>query len=456
MLAPTAPPYQPQMQPFQAQTATITLQTFHPAQAKLRWVMQHARYVVARCGRRWGKNVVGESVAIDDAAKGRLVGWFAPENKRLSESYNVIVDGLGPIKKSSDKTHGIIRTITGGSVEFWSLEDENAGRSRKYHRVIGDEIAFTKPKTIDVWTRSIKPTLIDYSGRALMMSNTNGIDADNFLWALCHKSEYGFIQFHAPTRTNPHLPREEIEALQRDNHPLVYKQEFLADFVDFSGDAFFSRDKFLVNGQPVEMPIRCEAVYGVIDSATKTGKANDGTAVVIVAIIRNHLRPVGADGRIGPAYNIVILDWDLVQIEGALLETWLPTVFQNLNALAAKCHANRGSLGVFIEDASSGMILLQQAKRRGWPAYPIESPLTKVGKDERCISVSGYVYRELVKICRPAYEKTTNFKGTSRNHLMSQLTDFRVGDKDASRRADDLLDAAVYSVAIALGDAQGF
>ena len=60
-----------------------------------------------------------------------------------------------------------------------------------------------------------------------------------------------------------------------------------------------------------------------------------------------------------------------------------------------------------------------------------------------------------MKIARPAYEKTVNFKGTTRNHLMGQLTGFRVGDKDATRQ-DDLLDAAVYSVAIALGNAEGF
>jgi hypothetical protein len=61
----------------------------------------------------------------------------------------------------------------------------------------------------------------------------------------------------------------------------------------------------------------------------------------------------------------------------------------------------------------------------------------------------------MVKICRPAYEKVTNYKGTSRNHLMSQLTGFRVGDKDATRQ-DDALDAAVYAIAIALGNAEGF
>ena len=80
--------------------------------------------------------------------------------------------------------------------------------------------------------------------------------------------------------------------------------------------------------------------------------------------------------------------------------------------------------------------------------------LTSVGKDERAISVSGYVYRNRVKIARLAYDKVTTYKGTSRNHLLGQVVGFRVGDKDASRE-DDLLDGFTYGVAIALGNEEG-
>jgi len=445
----------PELLPFEATTAKVQLPTFHAAQAKLRWVMQHARFVVARCGRRWGKNVVGEAVAADDAAKGLLVGWFAPENRRAARSFEVIEEMLHPIKKSSSKTDHVIRTITGGQIDFWSLEDENAGRGRKYHRAIGDEMAFTKPKTIDIWTKSIKPTLLDYSGRALMMSNTNGIDPDNFLYDICHNPAHGFVQFHAPTRSNPFLPRAEVAALQADNQPLVYQQEYLAEFVDWSGAAFFSRDKLLVNGEPIEFPVRCEAVFAIIDSATKTGRKNDGTGVVYYAVVRNIIRPVSGDGKIGPEHRLVILDWDLVQIEGDLLITWLPTVNQNLLAFAAECKSRTGSLGAFIEDKASGMILLQQAARAGMAATPIDSKLTGLGKDERAISVSGYAYRGLIKMSRRAYDKVTNYKGTTRNHLLGQVVGFRVGDKDATRE-DDLLDCFCYAAAIALGDAEGF
>ena len=149
-----------------------------------------------------------------------------------------------------------------------------------------------------------------------------------------------------------------------------------------------------------------------------------------------------------------ILDWDIVQIEGSLLETWLPTVFQNIEHWAAQTNASAGaSMGAWIEDKSSGMVLLQQCKRRGWPARPIESRLTSVGKDERAISVSGYVYRGLVKMTEHAYNKTVNYKGQTANHFRKQVNGFRVGIKD---QQDDLADAFCYAVALALGNSEGF
>ena len=407
----------------------------------------------ARCGRRWGKNVFGETLAASDSCKGRLVGWFAPEHKRLAESYNVIVELIEAVKKRSSKTEGMIETIKGGKVEFWSLEDENAGRSRKYHRIIVDEGAFTKPKAIETWQRSIEPTLLDYDGSAIVMSNTNGIDPDNLMWQLCNEPRHGFKDFHAPTMSNPLLPlrkRGELVAawlarreayfdhLLKNTPPLVYQQEYLAEFVDWSGAAFFAREHLLVNGEPIEMPARCEAVFAIIDSATKTGRTNDGTGVVFYAVIRNPVRPVSADGIVGPQYRLVILDWDVTQIEGDLLIAWLPTVFQRLEGLALQCRAVQGSLGAMIEDKASGMILLQQAIRRNMLVNPIESELTALGKDERAISVSGYVYQGMVKIARPAYEKVTTYKETTRNHLLGQVVGFRVGDRNAGRD-DDLL-----------------
>jgi hypothetical protein len=87
--------------------------------------------------------------------------------------------------------------------------------------------------------------------------------------------------------------------------------------------------------------------------------------------------------------------------------------------------------------------------RRGWPAYPIKSKLVSVGKLERAISVSGYINRGWVKIARSAYDKVSVYKGRSRNHLLYQLTGFRIGVQD---KDDDLFDAAIYTIALAASE----
>ncbi len=417
------------------------------------------RFKAIRCGRRWGKTKFGATIACDRAAKGQYYGLFAPDYKRLAETYRECAAILAPVTSNASQNAGIINTRNGGLIEFWTLEDENAGRSRRYHGVIMDEVAFAKDNMTAIWERSIEPTLLDFGGRAYAMSNTNGIAEENFFWRICNIADYGFVNYHAPTNDNPLLPLRRpgesetdhavrrlraFEALRAKTVPLVYQQEYLADFVDFSGASFFQRDKLLVNGQPVAEPPLIDAVFAVIDTAVKDGKEHDGTAVIYFGVSKSFGHP------------LVILDWDIVQIEGALLETWLPTVYQNLAALTQRIQCRMGSLGVFIEDKASGTILLQQAARRNWDAAPIESALTELGKDGRAISVSGYVYQELVKICQPAFDKVVAFKGITRNHLLTQLAGFKIGDKEAHKRADDLADCFMYGIAIALGNAEGF
>ena len=437
----------------------IQLPTLHSGQVEAYHSL--TEYSALRCGRRFGKTDLLGTIGLDAVCKGQKVGYFAPDYKRTSEFYSWCKDRLAPIMKQSSQTAGIIKTINGGSVELWTLNDVMAGRSRHYHLALIDEAAFTKNDLMMiVWEQAIKPTLFDYSGRCIVASNTNGVDPENFFYRICNDPKFGFSQFHAPTSANPLLPmrlpgeaklnwqiRREaaLQKLKDDNPPLVYQQEYLAEFVDWSGETFFSRDCLLVEGQPVPTPHLCDSVFATVDTATKTGSDNDGTAVIYWA---RNIHVIG--------HPLTILGWDIVQIEGALLETWLPTVFQQLEHYAELCKARYGSQGAWIEDKSSGMVLIQQSQRKGWPAQAIDGKITSLGKDERAISISGYIYRGEVKICQEAFEKVMAYKGTTRNHLLSQISGFRVGDRDAAKRADDLLDCFVYGPAIALGNWEGF
>ncbi len=215
-----------------------------------------------------------------------------------------------------------------------------------------------------------------------------------------------------------------------------------------SGGSFFSENSLLLKDDvtgsylPLANPKRYHSVFAVVDSAAKTGKTNDGVGVVFIAKSTAFDPP------------IAILDWDLKQIEGALLIEWLPTVFQRLEELSQETEALLGSAGVWIEDKSSGIVLLQQADKLSQNVHAIDTRLTAMGKAERAINISGYVHSGRVKLTKRAYERVVTYKGRTRNHLLAQILDFRAGGKDMGE--DDLLDCFSYSVALGLGNSEGF
>jgi hypothetical protein len=82
----------------------------------------------------------------------------------------------------------------------------------------------------------------------------------------------------------------------------------------------------------------------------------------------------------------------------------------------------------------------------------IATEYVMLGKDNRALWVEPHVSGGRVKIGKTALEKRTNYRGVTANHLVKQVTGFKTFDKDSCKREDDLLDAAVYSVLVSLGD----
>lgn len=211
--------------------------------------------------------------------------------------------------------------------------------------------------------------------------------------------------------------------------------------------AFFSESSLLVDGLPIEPNKRPDIVYATVDTAVKTGKENDGVGVVFWAKSKIFTPP------------LTVLDWELLQLEGATLEVWLPTVFRRLELFAEQLEVRLGSAGVWIEDKSSGSVLLQQSGKslfvnNHWASHPIDSKLTMMGKAERAINCSSYVQAGMVKLSKTAYNRVSKFHGSTRNHLLSQILGFDPGIKDMGE--DDLLDCWSYGIAIGLGNKGGF
>jgi hypothetical protein len=428
-------------------TPVITLPTFHEDQARI--YRARGRRNSLRCGRRWGKDVFQNTLAADRAIKGKKVGMFAPEHKQLAEPYSALLHMLAPIKGRNSRTEGLITTSTGGVIDLWPLTDNLlAGRGREYDLILINEAAFTKtPQMLsEIWEKSIEPTLLTTGGEVWVFSTPKGIDPENFFHYCCHDA--GFKEHYAPSAANPKVLPEYLEERRKKVHPLVFQQEYLAEFVDWSGAAFFTLDKWLVDGLPVPMPKQSVMVFALLDTALKSGKEHDGTGVLYCALV-DCFQPTMHQ-------KLILLDYDLVQIDADLLPTWLPNVYTRLETLAKMCGARMGSKGTIIEDKGSGTVLLQHAIRRGWQTVAVDGAFVALGKDERGLSVSEYHYQELCKIAAPCYEKLVEFKGASRNHLVTQVTGFRLADKEAYKRADDLYDAYTSALSVTFGNPEGY
>ena len=322
---------------------------------------------------------------------------------------------------------------------------DQIGRGDRTSLYIVDESGFLEHPEL------AEASLSDTTNCRIDISTSPGPDtvfADRILEFRQQKRSRQVFEFsHAddPRRDEKWLKRKRSEV-----NPEVFKREYEMSLEE-SGE-FFTEASFLVKGKPVTCPQKVEGVYAIIDTAVKSGQEHDGLAVVYFAISRYIPMIPGDPDPTRPW--LIVLDWHLTQMDGALLEAWLPSVFVELERFAAEFQALKGSLGAWIEDKATGSVLIQQAANKEWPAQAIDSGLTAMGKAERAIDVSSIIWRGDCKFSTQAYEKTVEYKGVTKNHLLSQALSFRAGVAD--QKKDDLLDCLTYGCAIGLGNREGF
>ena len=145
---------------------------------------------------------------------------------------------LAPITARKSETERRIELITSGVVEMWSLDNQDAGRGRKYKRVACDEVALVS-NMLDIWNASIRPTLVDYSGDAWFGSTPKG---HNGFWQMYQwgadpeQPDWGAWKF--TTYDNPYIDPAEVDAMRRTMPERIFQQEVMAEFLDDAGGVF--------------------------------------------------------------------------------------------------------------------------------------------------------------------------------------------------------------------------
>lgn len=217
-------------------TLTLTLPKLHEAQSRIK--RDALRINILACGRRFGKTRLGIDLEIGPSLGGFPVGWFAPTYKYLLEPWRDLKRVLAPVVKRISETEKRIELITGGSIDLWSLDDPNAGRGYRYARVVIDEAAMVRHLE-ESWTQAIRPTLTDFIGDAYFLSTPKGRDFFWRLWTLGQNASDGqYRSWRFPTLSNPYIAPGEIEDARKQLPDRVFRQEYLAEFIEDSGGVF--------------------------------------------------------------------------------------------------------------------------------------------------------------------------------------------------------------------------
>jgi hypothetical protein len=209
-------------------TVTVRLPRLHQGQQRIK--AELSRFNVVDCGRRFGKTTLGIDLVTPILA-GRPVGWFSPTYKMMLEVWRELSNIFQPVVARASMQERRLELITGGVLEMWSLENQDAARGRKYQRVIIDEAAMVAGLET-AWQAAIRPTLTDYEGDAFFLSTPKG---HNFFKTLF---DYGqdplrseWRSWQMPTLANPFIKPAEVEAARLELPERVFRQEYLAEFL---------------------------------------------------------------------------------------------------------------------------------------------------------------------------------------------------------------------------------
>lgn len=255
----------------------VKLPELHAAQVEV--LGGPARFKVVAAGRRWGKGVLGVGECVRRAGGGQHCWWIAPTfasaayqaGWRMAEFYQSRVPGA-----FLNLQRRMLCLAGGGWVQFKTAEEPDSLRGESIDFAVVDEAAHI-PKLKQIWELCLRPCLMDRRGGAWFVSTPAGL---NYFYELYRKRavDADWESHHYPSASNPHLDRDELDAIVKDLPVLMRRQEVGAEFVQLAG-ALFSRDSV----QVIEAVPPGLSWVRAWDLAFKTKTANDWTAGVKAA-----------------------------------------------------------------------------------------------------------------------------------------------------------------------------
>jgi hypothetical protein len=218
-------------------TVDVTLPKPHDAQRVV--LDSAARFRVLKCGRRWGKSLISQSISVEYGIEKKKVAYITPTYQLGKVFFQELIKELPSKILTKNEADLVINFITGGSIRFFTGERLDNMRGLKFHLAIVDEASYIA-NLEDGWNNAIRPTLTDYKGKAIFLSTPKG---RNFFYSLFMRhGEPDWEAFSFSTYDNPYIDPKEIDDAKRQLPRAVFEQEYMANPMENAANPFGSEN----------------------------------------------------------------------------------------------------------------------------------------------------------------------------------------------------------------------
>jgi hypothetical protein len=226
------------------------------------------KYYVINIGRQFGKSLLATNQLLYWILSNKCeCAWVSPVYNQANKVYEQIVSAFANTdiitKKDSQKLKIVF--CNGSMLQFFSAERYDNIRGFTFDYLVCDEFAFMDEKA---WTEVLRATVLVKGKKVLLISTPKG---KNHFYKL-HQLDGINEQYKSFTMTsydNPMINPSEIDDAKLTLPEMIFRQEYLAEFID--GSAMLFNNRQLTDNKP----------YGKGFAGIDLGRADDYSVLSI-------------------------------------------------------------------------------------------------------------------------------------------------------------------------------
>ena len=187
------------------------------------------RFIVACCGRRFGKSYLAMVNSIQAAmSKPNATVWFVAPNYAQAKliAWLPLKQLTRDIVVKKHETELWVQLSNGSRITLKGAQEEDSLRGASISYLVLDEYASMNP---NVWSYVLRPACADQQAKVLFIGSPSGKNHFYDLWLNAEREEFKdqWASFQFTTLDGGNVLPEEIEAARKQMDERTFKQEFL-------------------------------------------------------------------------------------------------------------------------------------------------------------------------------------------------------------------------------------